>query len=123
MRIEILVNGMVDNTIEADEAFAEEHHPGAWRLAEQQDEPPGQMVPQIVSRRQALKALVLAGLLDQVQPAIDAIQDPVQRQLAQIDWDTVQEFERGWPLLVQIGQGLGLGDADMDALFIQAGTL
>lgn len=33
MRIEVLDGGSVVNTIEADEAFAEAQHPGAWRLA------------------------------------------------------------------------------------------
>lgn len=33
MRIDILQDGAVVNTIEADEAFAEAHFPGAWRLA------------------------------------------------------------------------------------------
>lgn len=37
MRIEILdAHGAVVNTILADEAFAEQHHPGAWRVAEEQ---------------------------------------------------------------------------------------
>ena len=40
MRIEILINGVSSNTIEADEAFAEAHYPGAWRLAAAQDEQP-----------------------------------------------------------------------------------
>lgn len=40
MRIDILdAQGAVINTITADEAFAEQHYPGAWRVAEQQDGP------------------------------------------------------------------------------------
>ena len=40
MRIEILdAQGAVTNTILATEEFAEQQHPGAWRLAEVQDEP------------------------------------------------------------------------------------
>ena len=39
MRIEILDGATVINTINADEAFAELHYPGAWRVAEQQDVP------------------------------------------------------------------------------------
>ncbi|MEG2469144.1 MAG: hypothetical protein RSB86_17360 [Comamonas sp.] len=37
MRIEILTDGTVVNTIVATEAFAQAHFPGAWRLAAQQD--------------------------------------------------------------------------------------
>lgn len=39
MRIEILDGETVINTIEADEAFAEAHFPGAWRVAVQDHEP------------------------------------------------------------------------------------
>lgn len=39
MRIEILDGNTVINTINADEAFAEAQHPGAWRVADVQDEP------------------------------------------------------------------------------------
>ena len=40
MRIEILnEQGVVINEIDADEAFAETQHPGAWRLAELQGAP------------------------------------------------------------------------------------
>lgn len=38
-RIEILENGAVVGTIIADEEAAEQLYPGAWRLAEQQEEP------------------------------------------------------------------------------------
>ena len=40
MRIEIMQNGVVVDTILADEAFAEQQHPGAWRLAQVQDVEP-----------------------------------------------------------------------------------
>ena len=39
MRIELLENGVVVNTIEASEEFAEQHYPGAWRLAADQNPP------------------------------------------------------------------------------------
>lgn len=77
-------------------------------------------VPQVVSRRQARQALLLAGLLDSVPPAIAAIPDPVMRQMAQIEWDDSQEFQRMRPLLVQLGYAIGLDDAGLDALFTTA---
>ena len=40
MNIEILKNGVVVNVIVADEAFAEEHYPGQWRVQESTDSPP-----------------------------------------------------------------------------------
>ncbi|MBS0227659.1 MAG: hypothetical protein JSS23_03070 [Proteobacteria bacterium] len=81
------------------------------------------LVPAKVTRRQARQALLLAGLLGSVQPAIDAIEDATQRQLAQIEWDDSLEFERNRPLLIRLAHAIGLDDAGLDNLFIQAGGL
>lgn len=81
------------------------------------------IVPQSVTRRQALQALLLAGLLDDVQPAIDAIADPMERRMAQIEWDDSLDFVRNRPLLIQIGATLGLDSAALDQLFITAASL
>ncbi len=80
-------------------------------------------VPRSVTRRQARQALLLAGLLDNVQPAINAIPDPVQRGMAQIEWDDSQQFERERPLLITLATALGLGAEALDNLFIQAAQL
>ena len=80
-------------------------------------------VPQTVTRRQARQALLLAGLLDNVQPAIDSIEEPVQRSMAQIEWDDSQQFERKRPLLIALAAALGLGEEALDNLFIQAAQL
>lgn len=76
-----------------------------------------------VSRRQAKQALLLAGLLSGVQPAIDAIADDTDRAMAQIYWDDAQEFERTNAPLVGLGQSLGLTDEQIDDLFKQASEL
>ena len=80
-------------------------------------------VPIKVTRSQARRALLLRGLFDQVQPAIDAIPDITERRLAQIEWVDAQDFERHNPLVVMIGQALGLDDAGLDDLFIFAASL
>ena len=80
-------------------------------------------VPQVVTRRQARQALLLAGLLDSVQAAISAIQDTTQRRLAQIEWDDSQNFERQRPLLISLATGLGLTSAQLDQLFVTASGL
>lgn len=80
-------------------------------------------VPTEVTRRQAKQALLLNGLLPSVQPAIDAIPDPTQRAMIQIEWDDSQVFERDRPALIALGTALGLSSAQLDALFIQASTL
>lgn len=80
-------------------------------------------VPERVTRRQARQALLLAGLLSNVQPAINAIPDATQRGLMQIEWDDSQEFERHRPSLVALATALGLDAAAVDQLFIRAGGL
>lgn len=77
-------------------------------------------VPQVVSRKQGRAALILAGLFSQVQPVIDAIPDATQRALTQNAWDSAQTFERKDPFLLSLGAALGLDDAQLDALFVQA---
>lgn len=79
--------------------------------------------PPSVSRKQARKALLLAGLFEAVQPAIDAIEDPLQRQLVQIDWDDAQTYERDDPTLLSLAAALGMSDAELDALFVTAARL
>lgn len=80
-------------------------------------------VPHSVTRRQARQALLLAGMLDQVEPAIASISDPIQRGMAAIEWADSQAFERDRPLLIQLGAALGLDSAALDNLFIQASKL
>lgn len=80
-------------------------------------------VPQEVTRRQARQALLLAGLLSDVQPAIDAIPDATQRALIQIEWEDSQVFERHRPALLLMAGALGLDGAALDQLFITAGAL
>ncbi|MDF1486706.1 hypothetical protein PY257_16275 [Ramlibacter sp. H39-3-26] len=63
------------------------------------------------------------GLQGNVQPSIDAIMEPVQRSIAQIECGDSQDFERDRPLLIQLGHAIGLDDVGIDNLFIQAGAL
>jgi hypothetical protein len=128
----IIVGGIVANIAEADEAFAQEN---GWIPAqgssigdlwdgESFTKPePVVVVPQVVTRRQAKQALLLADKLSLVQPAIDAILDPTQRALIQIEWDESLEFERTRPSLIAMGTAIGLDSAGIDALFITAATL
>lgn len=80
-------------------------------------------VPASVTRRQAKQALLLNGLLANVQPAIDAIPDAAQRAMIQIEWDDSQVFERNRPALIALGSALGLSDIQLDNLFIEASQL
>jgi hypothetical protein len=80
-------------------------------------------VPQVVSRRQARRALLAAGMLASVQPAIDAVQDATIRAQMQIDWEDSQEFQRDHPTLLALASALGLDSAATDALFVAASKL
>lgn len=79
--------------------------------------------PTSVTRRQAKQALLLAGLLPQVQPAIDAIADPTTKAMVQIEWDDSQTFERNRPALIALAAALGMDDEALDQLFTTAAEL
>lgn len=79
-------------------------------------------VPYSVTMRQARLALHAAGLLTQVDAAINALEDPPRTE-ARIEWDFSSTVERNKPFVSMIGQALGLSDEEMDNLFIQAATL
>jgi len=80
-------------------------------------------VPDKVTARQAVQALIAAGKLQLVQPAINAIADPGQRAMVQAEWDKSQDFERSRPTLIALATAIGLDAAALDALFIQADAL
>lgn len=79
-------------------------------------------VPQVVSRRQAHRALLAKGLLDTAEEMIAGIEDPMERRIAQIEWEA-QAYERSSVFLQQFAGQLGLSPDQLDALFIQAAAL
>ena len=85
--------------------------------------PPPVVIPQSVTMRQARLALLRAGLLDDVDAAIAAIPDPVQRKAAEIEWEYAQTVDRNSPFTQQMAAGLNLTAEQLDALFTQAAGL
>lgn len=81
------------------------------------DQPQG--VPQSVTMRQARLALLGAGLLQNVEAAIDAMDEPA-RTAARIEWDYSSEVFRSKPFVQQLGTALGLSSEEIDQLFIAA---
>ncbi|TXH53543.1 MAG: hypothetical protein E6Q97_13090 [Desulfurellales bacterium] len=76
----------------------------------------------VVSMRQARLALLQAGLLDDVEAAINALPEP-QRAAARIEWDYSSQVARTQPLVLQLAPALGLNEAQLDALFVTARAL
>ena len=74
--------------------------------------------PTVVSMRQARLALLSAGLLDDANTAVAAA-----GQAAQIEWEFSNEVRRDNALIAALAGPLGLDDAALDALFVQAATL
>lgn len=83
---------------------------------------PAEQVPPVVTMRQARLALFDAGLLDDVEAAINALPEPAKTR-AQITWDKSQEVQRENGLVSQLAPAMGLTPAQIDALFIAAGKL
>ena len=75
-----------------------------------------------VTMRQARLALLGAGLLDDVDAAINAMPEP-QRTAARITWDYSSTVERDNEVLVALAASLGLAESDLDNLFTTAASL
>lgn len=70
-----------------------------------------------------MKQLIINGLYGNIQPMIDSIEDPTERLLTQVFWDASTEFDRNHPTLVELGTALGLTEAELDMMFINASKL
>lgn len=76
------------------------------------------ITPQSVTRRQAMLALLSAGLLGSIEQLMQSAPDTVR-----VTWETASTFERNNPLITSIGLQLGLTDEAIDALFVAASQL
>ena len=78
-------------------------------------------VPQVVTFRQAKQELIVRGKWGAVLAAVDAIQDPIQRELMKAEVMDSQVYERNRPQLIAMAKNvLGMTDAQIDELFIAA---
>ena len=86
--------------------------------------PPGtpSAVPSAVTMRQARLALNAAGKLALVEAAIASLSEP-QKTAAQIEWEYSNEVQRSNGLVASLGPALGMTEAELDALFVQAASL
>lgn len=121
MRIEVMDGDTVSNIILATPEFAEQQHPGAWRLAEVQDvpTPPTPATPTVCSPAQGLVALFAIKQITEsdVTATIAAIPDPVASYTSQVAFARATEWRRDSASIQQLAALLGLTEADLDALF------
>ena len=94
----------------------------AWVESYVPPPPEPEPVPRAVTMRQARLALLGAGKLALVQPAIDALPEPA-KSAAQIEWDYSNEVHRNQPFVLQMSAALGLDSTALDALFVAAAKL
>lgn len=104
-----------------DAAFAHLLPAGCVQITDEEAEAlrpvPVPSVPQVVSRFQARAALLLAGLLDDVEALMAAPGTPA---LAKLAWADAQEFKRNSPTVQAMAAAIGLTDAQLDELFTTA---
>ncbi len=78
-------------------------------------------IPENISARQVRIWLLQHGIsLQQVENAIDTIQDPVLRDITKVEWEYAPYIERNHPMLVPLAQALGLTQEQLDQAFIEA---
>lgn len=75
-----------------------------------------------ITLRQCKLALLNAGKLQDVDTAINSLDEP-QRSAAQIEFDYANEVERNSPLLNAIAIAIGLSETELDELFNSAKLL
>jgi len=81
-------------------------------------------VPESVSARQIRLWLVRNGVsLAQVEAAIDAIPDQLQRDMVRVEWEYAPYVERAHPMLIPLAAALGLTETQVDQAFIDASII
>lgn len=76
-------------------------------------------IPHSVTRRQGRLALLEVGKLDDVEAAIGAIENPVERRAAEIEYEA-DTWERSNAFLQGMWAQLGGTETELDALFVLA---
>jgi hypothetical protein len=79
-------------------------------------------IPTIVDMAQARLALLEAGLLNKIAPAIQALPSP-QKEAAEIEWEYRKSVSRKSPLVQMVAQVLQLDEKGLDKLFVRASQL
>ena len=71
-----------------------------------------------LKRRQFRLTLAMNGYdLNEIEALIDQIEDPMQRTIAQIEWQDATDFERTNPTLLKMVEMMQLTTAQVDQLW------
>ena len=81
------------------------------------------IVPNYVTMRQARLALHAAGLLSSVNTLIEAIQNPVLKEQAKIEWEYAVIVMRSSTIVSMLASSLNLTQTQLDNLFITADSI
>ena len=134
MSYAIIQNGTVVNVAAADPQFAASQGwialpEGAgigWTYDGATFAPPAPQpapVPHAVTMRQARLALIDAGLLDDIEAAIEAIADSTQRAKARAEWEYSNDVRRDHPLVNAVLSAQGKDSGEIDDLFRAAAAI
>jgi len=82
--------------------------------------PPAPTIPQQVTRAQGKVVLIQMGLWPQVLAFVDAIEDPVEKAVAEVAINDTAHWQRNSPFLNQVAAARNISQEQMDQLFIQA---
>lgn len=94
-----------------------------WNVRELTEDELKARVPESISRRQAKQLLIQLGQIESIQNIINAVEDPIEKQLLQSWWDDSQTFERHHPTVIEMSSLLGWNEQDLDDMFIDASKL
>ena len=132
MRYAVIENGVVVNVALADAplaanwiqsdtaAIGDLYADGAFAKPPTQQTP----VPDEVTNAQAREALIRSGIsIASVNSAIQAITNPVEREVAFVQWEYRDKIRRNAELVRSMGVALNLSDSQIDDLFRYAITL
>lgn len=95
-----------------------------WMEAGNSPLPPdedSQVIPHVVSMRQARRALIENGMIDQVNAAI-SLMTGKEGAIARNEWEYATTVERDSPLVQALSVSLPLSSEELDTLFLLAGT-
>lgn len=80
--------------------------------------------PDTCTPRQLRIALIQTGIsLSTIEAQIDAISDPVQKEIARAEWEYALEIKKEHPLVGMIAAALNLTEQQINDIFILAVTL